>query len=298
MTAPARDKWADWLLERRHGGDAQALEATVRGLGPVRDRVLDGARVHEGDVVLDVGCGDGLIAFGALERVGKNGRVIFSDVSRDLLDRCRELAAEMGALDRCEFVLAEAQRLEELADESVDVVTTRSVVIYVPLEEKQRAFDEFFRVLRPRGRLSMFEPINRFGYPEPDDRFFGFDVTPVKALAEKVRAAFEGTGEETLIDFDERDLIAFVDSAGFATIELDYEARLMKGDHLRWDSAPSWDVFIRSSGNPCAPTLEDAMSATLSDHERDEFERHLRAQYDEGKATTRSAVAFLRAVKR
>jgi ubiquinone/menaquinone biosynthesis C-methylase UbiE len=38
----------------------------------------------------------------------------------------------------------------------VDVVTLRSVVIYVP--EKQRAFDEVFRVLRPGGRPSLFVP--------------------------------------------------------------------------------------------------------------------------------------------
>jgi arsenite methyltransferase len=42
--------------------------------------------------VLDVGCGDGLIAFGALDRVGEEGQVIFSDISQDLLDHCRSLA--------------------------------------------------------------------------------------------------------------------------------------------------------------------------------------------------------------
>jgi arsenite methyltransferase len=39
--------------------------------------------------VLDVGAGDGLIAFGAAERVGLNGTVIFSDVSEDLLAHSR-----------------------------------------------------------------------------------------------------------------------------------------------------------------------------------------------------------------
>ena len=298
MTSAARDKWAEWLLERRHGGDVKARDATIQHLAPVRDRVLDAAGVREGDVVLDVGCGDGLIAFGALDGVGESGRVIFSDVSQDLLDRSRQLADEAGALERCEFVRAAAQDLGAIADATVDVVTTRSVVIYVPFEEKPRAFREFFRVLRSGGRLSMFEPINRFGYPEPEDRFFGFDVGPIRDLAAKVRTAYEGAGEETLIDFDERDLIAFADAAGFTTIELDYEAKFAKGDDPRWESAPRWDVFIRGSGNPCAPTLDEAMARTLSLDERERFEGYLRPLFEDRKATMRSAVAYLRAAKR
>jgi ubiquinone/menaquinone biosynthesis C-methylase UbiE len=47
----------------------------------------------------------------------------------------------------------------------VDAVTTRSVLIYV--KDKRRASEEFHRVLKPGGRLSIFEPINSFTYPEP-----------------------------------------------------------------------------------------------------------------------------------
>ncbi|HEX6510314.1 MAG TPA: hypothetical protein VF221_22010, partial [Chloroflexota bacterium] len=85
------DIWARWLLEVRHGGDADCLQRTLDELAPVRDRVLDKASLGESDVVLDVGAGDGLIAFGALPRIGANGRVIFSDVSRDLLEHCAKL---------------------------------------------------------------------------------------------------------------------------------------------------------------------------------------------------------------
>ncbi|TMK96442.1 MAG: methyltransferase domain-containing protein, partial [Actinobacteria bacterium] len=55
----------------------------------VRGKVLENAAIRDGETVLDVGAGDGLIAFEALERVGPQGRVIFSDISRDLLDVCR-----------------------------------------------------------------------------------------------------------------------------------------------------------------------------------------------------------------
>ncbi|WP_348240817.1 methyltransferase domain-containing protein, partial [Salmonella enterica] len=52
-----------------------------------------------------------------------------------------------------------AETLEGIADSSVDVVTTRSVLIYV--DDKAAAFAAFHRVLKPGGRVSLFEPINR-----------------------------------------------------------------------------------------------------------------------------------------
>lgn len=62
------------------------MKACKRYLFPIRDRILADARVADGDVLLDVGAGDGLIAFGALPFVGETGTVIFSDISQDLLD--------------------------------------------------------------------------------------------------------------------------------------------------------------------------------------------------------------------
>jgi arsenite methyltransferase len=157
--AEGSDRWHRWLLDVRFGGDAGGREKDLTEfLYPVRDTVLDKARLRPGGTLLDVGTGDGLIAFGALERLGPSGRVIFSDISQDLLDHCREAADAEGLLDRCRFVLAAADRLAGVTDVSVDTVTTRSVLIYV--KDKAAALREFYRVLRPGGRVSLFEPIN------------------------------------------------------------------------------------------------------------------------------------------
>ena len=299
MTEAARDQWASWILERRFGGDAEAVAASMRQLAPVRRRVLEAAAVEEGDVFLDVGAGDGLIAFGALPLVGETGRVIFSDVSQDLLDVSRELAEEAGVLGRTEFVKAPAEDLAPIADESVDVVTTRSVVIYVT--EKQRAFDEFHRVLRPGGRLSMFEPINSFAFPEPDELFWGMDVTTVVDLRRKLRAAYDrraGGAGSTLTDFDERDLIEFADRTGFREVKLDYEASVRHGPHPSLDGErPSWTGFMTMAPNPHAPSLAEAIEDALTPDEKDRFLGHLRPLYESGELTMRSAVAYLSAVK-
>jgi arsenite methyltransferase len=293
------DRWATWILERRFGGDASLAESTVRQLAPVRDRVLDGAAIKEGEVVLDVGAGDGLIAFGALPLVGSSGKVIFADVSQDLLDVSSGLAEQLDELDRCEFVLARAENLESLADESVDVVTTRSVVIYV--KEKQRAFAEFFRVLKPGGRLSMFEPINRFAFPGPEHEFFGFDVTPVSDLAARVQDAYKrlsGNGDRTLVDFDERDLLEFAERAGFRDTQLVYEAGITHeaGAFLGMNDM-TWDAFLNMAPNPLAPTLAEAVEEALEPAEAERFIAYLRPLYEGRKGTSRQAVAYLRAVK-
>ena len=150
MRSTTRDRWAEWLAERRFGGDP-AIRADVLGkLTEIRD-VLDCAELREGETLLDVGCGEGLIGFGALERGA--GTVIFNDISTDLLDFCHEAAADLGVLDRCRFVEASAADLEPIDGASVDVLTTRSVLIYV--QDKVAAFAEFSRVLRPGGRLSL-----------------------------------------------------------------------------------------------------------------------------------------------
>jgi arsenite methyltransferase len=186
------DKWAAWVLARSHAGDAEQKRRSLRYLEPIRDRVLSNADVGVGDSALDVGAGDGLIAFGAIPLVGSSGQVFFSDVSLDLLEHCRGAAQELGVTDRCRFVEASADDLSPIEDDSADVVTTRSVLIYV--DSKDRAFREFHRVLRPGGRLSIFEPINRY-FPEDPNEFWGFDATPVRDLVEKI-SAYEGSDVE------------------------------------------------------------------------------------------------------
>jgi arsenite methyltransferase len=281
------DPWAAWLLERRHGGDDARLRAMLDGLSKLRDSVLDNARIDEGDVVLDLGCGDGLIGFGALQRVGATGRVIFSDISQQLLDVCREIAADDP---RCSFLLASADELP-LGDASVDVVTTRSVLIY--LTDKRRAFEEAHRVLRPGGRLSIFEPINSYAFPEPDDRFAYYDVGAVRELSAKVKAHYRRVApDDTLTDFDERDLVAWSEAAGFAEVHLE----------LRIDLAPmepvdNWEARENSSGNPLAPTLREAIEASLTPDEAERFRRHLRAEAEAGRGVERGAVAYLWARK-
>ncbi|HEX2771772.1 MAG TPA: methyltransferase domain-containing protein [Micromonosporaceae bacterium] len=294
MTSANQDRWAQWVLRRRDAGDPEVRAHGLSQLAVYRDGVLARAAVAAGNVLLDVGTGDGLIGFAGLDRVGPSGRVIFSDISMDLLDECRRRAAAGGLLDRCRFVRASADDLREVQDESVDVVTTRSVLIYV--ERKRAAFAEFFRVLRPGGRLAIFEPINSFGLAE-EATFLGFDMTPIADLAAKLRRAYRTVpqDQDPMLNFDERDLLRWAREAGFATVEVDYRAEVKVPEPL---PTTDWEVLKRMAPNPLAPTLEEALAHVLTDQERNRFETHVRAILAAGTPVRRTlATAYLRAIR-
>jgi SAM-dependent methyltransferase len=284
-----RDRWAEWLAERRFGGDAEVRRQVLAELVGVRDRVLDAACLSPGDHLLDVGCGEGLIGFGGLARGVQ--RVTFSDISRDLLESCREAARELGVSDPCEFVEASADNLEGIADASVDVVATRSVLIYV--KDKRSAFAEFARVLRPGGRISIFEPINRFaasGAPT----FLGYDLPGLGEITDKLRAVFEAIqppSSDPMLDFDERDLFRLAEESGFYPVRLTLEA---VAEPL---TPRDWDGFLNTSGNPNIPTLAEAIESTLTDEERDRLTAELRPKVENGRGTWRMATAYLAATK-
>jgi ubiquinone/menaquinone biosynthesis C-methylase UbiE len=289
----SRDKWAEWVLARSHADDAEQKRRSLEFLGPIRDRVLENARVRPGEAVLDVGAGDGLIAFGAMPLVGEAGRVVFCDVSQDLLDHCLSAAKELGVAERAEFVRAAAEDLSPIPDGSVDVVTTRSVLIYV--QDKEAAFREFHRVLRPGGRMSIFEPINNY-FPDDMNDFWGFDAHPVRDLVEKIWVS-EGWDapnhpNDPMMNFNERDLLRDAEAAGFVEVHFELVIDVEPGTWVE-----DWDRLLGTSPNPNARTTAEAIAAALTREEAERFEAHLRPLVDAGRGLKRSAFAYLRALK-
>ncbi|MGN9914613.1 class I SAM-dependent methyltransferase [Phytohabitans sp. LJ34] len=277
------DQWARWLLHRRDGDSATIRAHHSPALAAFRDGVLDRADLRPDDVLLDVGCGTGLVGFGALERLGPDGRVIFTDVSQELLDDCRRTAA---GDERCSFLRASAEDLTGVADASVDAVTTRSVLIYCT--RKADAFAEFFRVLRPGGRLAIFEPINSFPRQHRPGDLLGLAGSPVDDLIARVVAVL--TGDGPLVDFDERDLLAWAEGAGFTAVELDYRAQL----DVPAPPLPAWSQLKHTAPNPLAPTYAEAMAAALDEEERAHLDAYLSSSAHHPTRRT-MAVAYLRA---
>ena len=293
--ATEHDRWSRWLLERRDGGNERQRAISLDRLSVIRDRVLDAAEPLDGATLLDVGAGDGLIGLAALERVGPGGRVIFCDVSEPLLEQCRQLVAAQGDLERARFVQAEAEDLAAIADTSVDVVTTRSVLIYVV--EKADAFEAFARVLRPGGRISLFEPINRLMYPEAEDRFWGYRVPAVSDLVRKVRSRFAGDDPAyriAMMDFDDRDLARLAEAAGFETVHVECHIDVSAGS---WAHPVNLDALLDTAPNPNAPTVREAMTDALTESERVRFLDALARAVADDDSVRRMAAAYVLASK-
>jgi hypothetical protein len=94
-----------------------------------------------------------------------------------------------------------------------------------------------------------------------------------------------------MLDFDERDLIRLAEDAGFFPVRLYLEAELERA------RPRAWEVFLRSSGNPNIPTLEEAMEEVLTASERAAFVAHLRPLVEEGRGEWRMASVHLAASK-
>jgi arsenite methyltransferase len=292
----AADHWSEWLLGRRDGEDERQRTLSLARLESIRDRVLDFTEPLADATLLDIGSGDGLIGLAALDRVGAQGSVTFCDISPPLLAHVREAVAALGKLDRADFVLASAEDLSTIPDGSVDVATTRSVLTYVA--DRQLAFDEMYRVLAPGGRISLFEPINRLMFPEPDDRFWGYDVGGVVDLAGKVKGAFarlEHPDAATMMDFDERDLFAMARRSGFRSIHLELHCNLIPGRSEV--ASPSLETLLKSAPNPLAPTLREALEQALDATEQARFLSCLDTALERNDSLLLWAAAFLVAHK-
>jgi ubiquinone/menaquinone biosynthesis C-methylase UbiE len=114
------------------------------------DRILDLALPRRGALdALDAGCGTGFLSF---ELAGRAHRVTGIDFAPAMLAEARRKVAERGVSIR--FEEGDAEQLP-FASGSFDLVISRHVLWTLPHPEA--AIDEWIRVLRPGGRLSVID---------------------------------------------------------------------------------------------------------------------------------------------
>ena len=119
------------------------------GLGCGNPQLI--ANICEGETVLDLGSGAGFDCFLASKKVGEDGLVIGVDMTFEMVTKARNNAFENN-YNNVDFRLGEIENLP-VADNSVDVIISNCVINLSP--NKQRVYDEAYRVLKEGGRLAI-----------------------------------------------------------------------------------------------------------------------------------------------
>lgn len=163
------------LLERYHASESERVRTLRRwfdenathydrisqalSLGSgnwYRRRVLERLELQAGASVLDVACGTGVLSWSAQGLLGSGCRVVGLDPSLGML----QVARSRGVRD---LVCARAERLP-FEDGTFDCVLMGYALRHV--EDLDRTFSEFRRVLTPAGKLLILEitaPESRWG---------------------------------------------------------------------------------------------------------------------------------------
>jgi len=138
MSNPNKELWEK--------GDFTRIAATMRASG---DSFVESLGITDGMDVLDVGSGDGTTAVPEAQR---GATVLAVDISEPLVAAGNARAEELG-LSNLRFQEGDASRLDDVADDSFDLVVSIFGAMFAP-----RPFDvakELVRVTRPGGRIVM-----------------------------------------------------------------------------------------------------------------------------------------------
>jgi ubiquinone/menaquinone biosynthesis C-methylase UbiE len=294
------DCWSDWLLRGRHGGD-RGYEPIVREeVSQIQQRVLDGAGLTSGMKMLDVGSGEGLMAFDALQRVRQPFSVILTDISAALLAHAECSARELGVLDRCSFLRTPAETLDGIEDESVDVLTSRAVLAYVP--DKASAARNFYRVLRRGGRLSLGEPVGQDAavqltaltnvlQSEQENGNTAYLKLLQRWRALQLPSTLDGIRRHPFTNFTERDIVQLFRKAGFVNLHMELHMDVKAG------AAMPWSTFTEISPRPGAPCLREVFEKHFTLAEAALLEARIRPEVEAGTLVSQNLIVYLTAEK-
>lgn len=240
-------------LSRQMGYTEEELRSVPQGanLGLGCGNPVALASLREGETVLDLGSGAGLDCFLAAEKVGEKGRVIGVDMTPEMIDKARENAKKAN-YENVEFRLGEIENLP-VADGTADVIISNCVINLSP--NKNRAFEEAFRALRPGGRLMVSDLVLLKELPEEVKK----RAHPASCVAEAIMRdeylkAIEKAGFEEVKVVEEK-------QRSFGDVTSDSNARVV----IRNTSCNTQEVKrVSEAEEPVEKIVEEVLNSTAS----------------------------------
>ena len=156
------------------------------------------AGIKEGNTVIDLGSGAGNDVFIARRLVGDSGHVIGIDMTREMINKAEKNNAKLG-FTNVEFRLGEIGSLP-IEDNQGDVIVSNCVLNLVP--DKEKAFSEIFRVLKPGSHFCISDIVLKGELPEK-----------LRESAELYAGCIAGA-------LQEEEYLGIIEKTGFSKIEI------------------------------------------------------------------------------
>lgn len=165
-----------------HGYGAASQHMATRRAEQFADFLLP--HLNGSQKLLDVGCGPGTITIDLANRVGE---ALGIDIAQSEVDRARVNSRDVEVTNT-DFRQGDATELD-LPSESFDVVYSCAALEHVP--DKERAVDEFIRVLKPGGIIALVSGV-----------FQGHLIGPEIPEGPRIWEIFNGMLDNTNMDRD------------------------------------------------------------------------------------------------
>ncbi len=178
------------------------------------------AQIPPTSEVLDIAGGTGDIARLLLNRVGKSGRVVLSDINPEMLAVGRARMEDLGLINGLEYVLANAEELP-FEDQSFDAVTIAFGLRNVT--DKDAALREMYRVLRPGGQVNILE-FSKVGSKTLKKIYdlYSFSLLPkIGAVVANDEDSYRYLAESIRKHPDQTTLVEMLKNAGFERVSFE-----------------------------------------------------------------------------
>lgn len=165
-------------------GDREFVKSVAKSFGYTEEEINDEsnlglgcgnpvefANLKPGEIVVDLGCGKGIDVFKASKVVGDTGLSVGVDRLEEMISSATKIA-EKRNFKNVKFIHSDITDIK-LDDEFCDCVIS-NCVINLSLN-KQRVYDEIYRILKKGGRISISDIVRYNQLPEKflnDPKYF------------------------------------------------------------------------------------------------------------------------------